>query len=122
MKTMPENPWNVEDSAIRARDGIVTGPRFSGAPGRKQASATWVLVARNDEPVEDFFMDSPFGSDDHEQHARGEDPVAWICRGISSDGKVRLGAVDLEVDRFVSDVLSEDLDEQIHRSIRMSQG
>ena len=119
MKTTSDEPWNAENHALRARDGIVTGARLAVALGRRQASATWVLVARSDEPVEDFFIESPFGSEDR---CRGEDPVPWICRGVGSDGTVRLGAVDLEVDRFVSDVLSDDLDEEIRRAIRKSQG
>ena len=119
MKTTFEDPLEAEDSAVRARDGIVTGARRSSAFERRQASATWVLVARSDEPVEDFFIESPFGSEDR---CREEDPVPWICRGVGSDGTVRLGAVDLEVDRFVSDVLSDDLDEEIRRAIRKSQG
>ena len=89
-------------SAPRVLDGIVAGgPRARGF-GRGRLRATWVLVARGDEAVEEFFLEGPFG----EVHAEGgEDPIAWICRGVRADGTLRLGALDFEVDHFVSDVL-----------------
>jgi hypothetical protein len=114
MKPCLDDPL-IEDQALRARDGIVTGLRGARTVGRRQAGATWILVARADEPVEDFFLESPFGSQDHDE---GEDPVAWICRSVQSDGTVRLGAVDLEVDRFVSEVLNDQLQDAIFQSIR----
>lgn len=115
MRTFTEESIYQDDHALRARDGIVAGGwRAKGLDGDR-ASATWVLVARVTEPVEDFFLDSPFGNDDT---ASGEDPVAWICRGVNADGTLRMGAVDLSVDRFVSDVLSDDLDEQIREALR----
>ena len=105
----------IDDHELRARDGIVTGMQGAHKVGRRQAGATWILVARADEPVEDFFLESPFGAGDS---AEGEDPVAWICRSVRPDGTVRLGAVNLEVDRFISDVLNDDLSDAILNSIR----
>lgn len=93
-----------EGRAPRVLDGIVAGgPRARGF-GRGRLRATWVLVAREDEPVEEFFLNSPFGEEDS---GNGEDPVAWICRGVRADGTLRLGAIDFEVDHFVSDVLHQ---------------
>ena len=114
MKPCLDDPL-IDDHAIRARDGIVTGLHRGRTVGRRQADATWILVARADEPVEDFFLESPFGAQDH---GNGEDPVAWICRSVRADGTVRLGAVDLEVDRFVSDVLNDQLRDSILKAIR----
>jgi hypothetical protein len=96
----------AEDRAMRARDGIVTGAARARSFSRVQSDATWLVVARNDEALDDFFLESPFGPDDC---SPGEDPVPWICRGVEPDGTVRMGAVDLGVDRFVSDVLSDEL-------------
>lgn len=105
MKPNYDDVASMEDRTLRPRDGIVTGARESSRLGRGQARATWVVVARNDEIVEDFFLESPFGPD----QPSGEDPTAWICRGLGQDGTVRMGEVNLDVDRFVSDVLNDEL-------------
>ena len=107
-----EEQLDPEDQAPRARDGIVTGTNRVRGLGRGQALSTWIVVARTDEAVEDFFLESPFGPDDDEP---GEDPVPWICRGIRPDGTVRMGAVDLSVDRFVSDVLNDELRDALRK-------
>lgn len=102
MKDLQGGSTEARERAPRVLDGIVTGaPRARGL-GRGRLRTTWVLVARHDEPVEDFFLDSPFG----DEAGGDEDPVAWICRGVRADGTVRLGAVDFDVDRFASDVLA----------------
>lgn len=106
MKPTYDDVPETESRALRARDGIVTGTRECRVLGRGQAHSTWVVVARNDEIVEDFFLESPFGPEDL---GSGDDPVPWICRGMGADGTVRLGEVNLEVDRFVSDVLNDEL-------------
>src|SRR6185436_20248232 len=94
-----------ERGPLRPRDGIVTSAatraKTGPALGRTQAKSTWIVVARTDEAFEDFFLDSPFGED---AGTPGEDPVAWICRDVNADGTVRMGAIDLSSDRFVSDV------------------
>jgi len=112
MKPILEDPL-IDDQALRARDGIVTGVSATRSLGRRQAGATWVLVARGDEPVEDFFLESPFGAEGHDP---GEDPIPWICRSVHPDGTLRLGAADLEVDRFVSEVLNDQLRDAILRT------
>ena len=117
MKTFIEESIHQDDHALRARDGIVAGGARAKDSGRERASATWVLVARGTEPVEDFFLESPFGTDDT---GHGGDPVPWICRGVDADGTLRIGAVDLSIDRFVSDDLSDDLDDQIREALRAS--
>jgi len=117
MKTYIDELVYQNDQPLRARDGIVAGARRAKGLDRERASATWVLVARGSEPVEDFFLESPFGSDDT---ASGEDPVPWICRGVNANGTLSIGAVDLSVDRFMSDVLSDDLDDQIREALRRS--
>ena len=117
MKTIFGDSAERDDSALRARDGIVTGAQRARGLGRAQLHGTWVLVARSDEHIEDFFLESPFGVDDE---SGGEDPVPWICRLVRADGTLRLGTVDLEVDRFVSDVLSDQLDDEIRDAIRKS--
>jgi len=117
MKNFIEESIYQDDQALRARDGIVAGGRRSQVTGRERARATWVLVARGTETVEDFFLESPFGADDT---GGGGDPVPWICRGVNTDGTLRIGAVDLSVDRFVSDDLSDDLDDQIREALRRS--
>jgi hypothetical protein len=117
MKNFIEESIYQDDQALRARDGIVAGGRRSKITGRERARATWVLVARGTETVEDFFLESPFGADDT---GGGGDPVPWICRGVDTDGTLRIGAVDLSVDRFVSDDLSDDLDDQIREALRRS--
>ena len=106
MKQTSDDRTQVEDRTLKARDGIVTGASRARGLGRGQARSTWIVVARNDEPVEDFFLESPFGPDDNSE---GEDPVPWICRGVGPDGTVKMGAVDLRLDRFVSDVLMDEL-------------
>ena len=117
MKNIIEESIFQDDQSLRARDGIVAGGRRSKVSDRERASATWVLVARSTETVEDFFLESPFGADDT---AGGGDPVPWICRGVGTDGTLRMGAVDLSVDRFVSDDLSDDLDDQIREALSRS--
>lgn len=117
MKNFIEESIYQDDHGMRARDGIVAGGRRAKVSDRERASATWVLVASGTETVEDFFLESPFGADDT---ARGDDPVPWICRGVNADGTLRIGAVDLSVDRFVSDDLSDDLDDQIREALRRS--
>ena len=117
MKTFIEASIYQDDHALRARDGIIAGGRRYKESDRECASATWVLVARGTETVEDFFLESPFGADDT---ARGGDPIPWICRGVNADGTLRIGEVDLSVDRFVSDDLSDDLDDQIREALRRS--
>ena len=107
MRDTNENDPFRSDKAPRVLDGIVAGAPGARGLGRGRLRSTWVLVARGDEPVEEFFLDSPFGEDGAEG---GEDPIAWICRGIRADGTVRLGAVDFDVDRFVSDVLHDSED------------
>ena len=105
MRSTLDDPL-IEDDAVRARDGIVAGMQQARVLGRRQAGATWILVARADERVEDFFLDSPFGAQDAEE---GEDPRAWICRSVRADGTLRMGEVDLGIDRFVSEVLNDQL-------------
>ena len=117
MKNHFEEAIYQDDQSLRARDGIVAGGKRAKVSDRERASATWVLVARGNETVEDFFLESPFGADDT---GRGGDPVPWICRGVSAEGILRIGAVDLSVDRFVSDDLSDDLDDQIREALRRS--
>ena len=117
MKNFIEESLYQDDHALRARDAIVAGARRTKGLDRDGAGATWVLVARGTEPVEDFFLESPFGPDDK---ADGEDPVPWICRGVGPDGTLLMGAVDLSVDRFASDVHSDDLDDQIREALRQS--
>lgn len=108
-----------ERGALRPRDGIVTSaaarPRTGPALGRSQAKSTWIVVARTDEAFEDFFLDSPFGDD---AGAPGEDPIAWICRDVNPDGTLRMGAIDLSNDRFVSDVLSDELRDALRKVSR----
>ena len=67
------------------------------------------------ETFEDFFLESPFGE---ETATPGEDPIPWICRGVERDGTVRMGAIDLAVDRFVSDVLSDELRDALRKASR----
>lgn len=89
----------------RAVDGIVAGAQAAGTFEAGKLPSTWVLVARGDESVDEFFLESPFGG---AGRSHNEDPVAWICRGVRPDGRVLLGAVDLAVDLFVSEVLDQD--------------
>ena len=103
MKELPGDSRFEGEGTPRALDGLVAGGNRAKGLNKANLRSTWILVSRNDEPVEDFFLDSPFGAD---AVAGGEDPVAWICRGMRADGTVRLGAVDFEVDRFASDVLA----------------
>ena len=117
MKTFVEESILQDDQALRARDGIVAGGRRFKTTDRERVSATWVLVARGTETVEDFFLESPFGADDR---SCGDDPIPWICRGVSTDGTLRMGEVDLSIDRFISDDLSDDLDDQIREALRRS--
>lgn len=109
MKPSLDDPL-LEDDALRARDGIVTTVRGARRRGPGLPGTAWVLVARGDEHIEDFFLDGPFGLAESDE---GEDPRAWICRGVRRDGTVRIGAVDLEVDRFVSEVLNDELRDAI---------
>ena len=109
MKDLPLEIPRVGERGARALDAIVAGAAHARGLGRNRLRSTWVLVARNSEPVEDFFLDSPFGEDGR---PAGRDPIPWICRGVRADGTLRMAAVDLDVDRFVSDVLNEGLEEK----------
>ena len=118
MKPPSHDLPDPDDRALKARDGIVAGSkrtRSSAAFGRGQARATWVVVARNDEQFEEFFLESPYGED---ACATGEDPVPWICRGVDSDGILHIGAIDLRVDRFLSDVLNDELGAALRKACR----
>jgi len=102
MKEAHEEISERIERAPRLVDGIVTEASRARGLSRARGRETWLLVARHDEPVEEFFLDSPFGAGDR---TAGDDPVAWICRGVRPDGTLRLGFVDFDVDRFASDVL-----------------
>lgn len=103
MKPIFNDPL-LDDPTPRALDAIVTCVGQPRDFGRRQVRAAWVLVTRDNEPLEDFFLLGAFGD---EPGARGEDPAAWICRGIGADGTLKMGRVDLDIDRFVSALLRE---------------
>lgn len=102
MKDFPEGLPPAPGQASRVLDGIMPGAARVRSIGRGRLRSTWILVARGSEPVEEFFLESPFAAEDE---PTSRDPFAWICRGVRADGTLRLGAVDLDIDRFVSDVL-----------------
>ena len=109
MKPQPDSlcSWPEPHAAIPERsrpiDGMVVGlHKTSGtASPRGWVRDAYVVMAPPGEGVADFFLeDEPAGPGQH------RDPVPWVCRGVTSDGSLVLGSVNLEGDRFLSEIFS----------------
>ena len=83
-------------SPYRPVDGFVVGrPEADG-----DTRDIWVLVSRPGEGLMDFFLeDDPIGV--------AADPGPRCCLGIEDDGTLRIGTLDWETDRFLSELMEE---------------
>ena len=84
MKVIEDGSFLDPDRTRRAQYVILTGA-LRGTD-LDPAYTAWIVVARSTEPVEEFFLDGPFGRG---ESRRGDDPVAWICRGVRTTSRAR---------------------------------
>ncbi len=82
---------------LRPVDGFVVG----GATAWENGQNLWLLLSRPGERLIDFFLE-----DDEDE--RAPDPQPHACSGVLPDGKVLIGQVDWEFDRFLSEMLDEE--------------
>lgn len=82
--------------ALRPIDGFVVG----GATGWDTRANLWVLLSRPGERLIDFFLE-----DDDQRDST--DPLPCACTGLLPDGRVTIGAVDWDLDRFLSEIMDE---------------
>jgi len=83
-------------AGFRPVDGFVVGGDAAWDSGQN----LWLLLSRPGERLIDFFIE-----DDETSASR--DPFPCACAGVAPDGTVLIGAVDWEMDRFLSEMLDE---------------
>ena len=81
---------------LRPVDAFVVGGRRSLETGGN----VWLLMSRPGEKLIDFFL-----ADD--DAAKTDDPVPCACAGMTADGRVVIGEVNWDADRFLSELMDE---------------
>ena len=90
------DPTQGRRSPYRPVDGFVVGGEETESAG----GDIWVLVSRPGEGLIDFFLeDDPSGV--------AADPRPRACLGVEEDGTLRIGTLDWETDRFLSELMEE---------------
>lgn len=84
--------------ALRPVDAFVVGGDVAWETGDN----LWLLLSRPGEKLIDFFIEDEEGSP-----KSGADPTPCACAGVRPDGTVTIGAIDWEMDRFLSELLDE---------------
>ena len=85
----------VRRTSYRPVDGVV----FGNARERGSQQDVWVLMSRPGEGVMEFFLD------DAEPSGVVAEPGTQCCLGVAADGTVTLGSLDLDRDRFLSEMI-----------------
>lgn len=89
-------PEQSNSRRYRPVDGFVVG----GDTPDGLSGDIWVLVSRPGEGLIDFFLeDEPTGV--------ATDPRPRACLGMEADGTLRIGTLDWETDRFLSELMEE---------------
>lgn len=83
-------------AGFRPVDGFVVGGDAAWDSGQN----LWLLLSRPGERLIDFFIED-------DELASSRDPFPCACAGVAPDGSVLIGAVDWEMDRFLSELLDE---------------
>ena len=92
----PRAQGGAGGAGFRPVDGFVVGGDAAWDSGQN----LWLLLSRPGERLIDFFIE-----DDESESSR--DPFPCACAGVTPDGTVLIGAVDWEMDRFLSELLDE---------------
>ncbi|MBP7148278.1 MAG: hypothetical protein KBD01_12080 [Acidobacteria bacterium] len=97
-QSSPATPARAEEGLRRLRpvDGFVVGGDVVWGSGQN----LWLLLSRPGERLIDFFLE-----DDDQVLSR--DPIPCACAGVLPDGKLLIGQVNWELDRFLSEMLDE---------------
>lgn len=82
---------------LRPVDAFVVG----GPDGWTRGANLWLLLSRPGERLIDFFLE-----DDGDGRSVA-DPVPCACAGLTADGRITIGAVDWNHDRFFSEMMDE---------------
>jgi len=93
----------------RPVDGIIIGMDETDGGGpivKAWVSNTWILAASPTEPLADFFLE-----DAEEPSSLVEPSGAWLCRSVRADGTLEIRSVNLQDDRFLSEIFSPEADD-----------
>ena len=90
------DPTTSGRTPYRPVDGFVVG----GEENENPDGDIWVLVSRPGEGLIDFFLDD-------DASGVAPDPRPRACLGVEEDGTLRIGALDWETDRFLSELMEE---------------